>query len=275
MMITEPSINAVTVNTGLFAHGVGLTELLADNYMALMVIGFGVNRLRFEVEHSLGDVTNGTLDSPDNAIEPGIRYHVAVRKTMTGGTWTGALFINGAKVSELAAMTNYDGGTNPTGTSACFFGIGKGANPTQSQAYWIVDDVRFSDIARTDAEILESYRRGIGYVAPIPEEAEPSILSITASPVTRWTPVVARISDAEDIVITLEAGTNRFTIYDSTKPIDEQWSGFFADRSSIDLDDVVHTISILPNGGWWTSSFVLRFNDTVIIGGDNSFTLEA
>lgn len=258
--------DGVTVaSQGLFCFGVPGTETQVTNFFSIEVTTTGI--VRWWVEHGAGLDTN-ILDTAPGTAPWGTLTHLAFVKEMTGATWTGRIYVNAVEVYEETGNTNYDGGTDPTSLLVLGRGDGVPAEPV-NHLLGYMDDVRISSVARSAAEVAESYSRGIGSVGG------GSLLSITASPVTRWVPIVARISNADDLIITFEAGTNRFTIYDSTKPVDEQWSGFFEDRSSIEFEDLIHTISILPNGGWWTSAFILRFNDTEIIGGDNSFTLEA
>lgn len=157
---------------GIFSHGVGLDEQQVNNYCALMCT---VSRqFWFEMESGTGSISNGVVATAADVFPIGRPVHVAVRKTMTGATWTGALFLDGAKVAEETGLTNYDGGTTSSGSSACFFTLGKGANDTLSFGHMIFDDVRFSDIARTDEEIGGSYWRGIGTAVAVDVVSPPS-----------------------------------------------------------------------------------------------------
>lgn len=91
-------------------------------------------------------------------------------------------------------------------------------------------------------------------VEPSPFDGE--ILSITGSPVTRWTSVVAvvRVSGGSPFVRYV-SNSLKLWIYD---PVDG-FTANFRDRSTVAVDGDVVTMSIIPNGGWWTNQFRLKF----------------
>ncbi len=99
------------------------------------------------------------LTSDAGAIEIGKRYHLAFRKTMTGPTYTAAIFANGVKVAELANIANYDGGSRADSVHF-YLGGGTGIASDQAVFFGFMDDARLSKVARTDDEIMESYRTG-------------------------------------------------------------------------------------------------------------------
>jgi len=86
------------------------------------------------------------------------RHHIAVVKELVGGsTYSTHLYLNGSFVETLdTGLSAPDGGDAENVT----FAIGAFGDGTQvfSGRY---DDVRLSDVARSAAEILESYRGGI------------------------------------------------------------------------------------------------------------------
>lgn len=85
--------------------------------------------------------------SPTGLIQNNVRYHIGVRRSFVGGVWTLAMFVNGVKVLSSSSPTA------PTAVVANFYALYFG-NTT-------LDDVRISKVARTDAEIAESYWRGV------------------------------------------------------------------------------------------------------------------
>ncbi len=111
----------------------------------------------------------------------------------------------------------------------------------------------------------------------------PVVASITQTPVSRWDPIVASVGSIYGhLLIVLDVGSNRFTIYDGSRDEGDQWSPFFGDRSSLEMFEseipemiptFSATVTILPNGGWSYASFVLRFNDSTTADPE-TFTLE-
>ncbi len=88
-----------------------------------------------------------------------------------------------------------------------------------------------------------------------------SLISITASPISRWTPVIAIVSTNDLMMVVFESVQNRFTIYDDTRDPADKWSAFFEDRSGVeDMGDGTFRVTILPNGGWWNETFKIRIS---------------
>jgi hypothetical protein len=143
-----------------------------NNGFAFEVMTMSESRyLRALVEHGSGS-SAGSAPTSVESIEVGVPVHLAFRKTMTGATWTADFFVNGVNVYTEAGLTNYDGGDDVR------YGYYLGQNSNGSPIYGVFDDVRISDIARSDAEILESYRRGAGGIDPVigaPTPAEGAI----------------------------------------------------------------------------------------------------
>lgn len=85
--------------------------------------------------------------------------------------------------------------------------------------------------------------------------------SITAVSPERWTPIVAQITiTSGNLLVMFSSGKNRFLIYDQSADVADQWSEFFSARSSvINNGGGSYTVTILPNGGWWTADFRLKF----------------
>lgn len=136
------------------------------------------------------------------------RYHIACRRNATiAGKHSVDIFVNGVLVDTLTNIEPYAGGQSMT------FGLGRGAQET----YWYgcIDDVRLSSIPRTDAEILESYQRGVSLVAPVIGSPTPAEGAITTGDAISFT-----ATDADEGL----TGTNRVTItaeYGSDTPIGE------------------------------------------------------
>lgn len=137
---------------GLFGFGDPSTENEEDNFFGSRVEA--VNRITVLSESSSG-VNGVTAGSSNNTVSLGVLHHIALRKTLTGATYTMDIFVNGVKIDTTAGQVNYTGGDNP---EASFFKLL--SSNTNSTFTGSVDDARLSNIARTDAEILESYQRG-------------------------------------------------------------------------------------------------------------------
>lgn len=103
----------------------------------------------------------------------------------------------------------------------------------------------------------------------------PILNSITQTPISRWDSVVARLSAiGSGLVITMDVGGNRFTIYDDSRDEGEQWSQFFGDRSElVVIDEDTVEVTMLPNGGWSYATFTFRFSDASTADPE-TFTLE-
>jgi hypothetical protein len=142
---------------GVFCHGEPGVETQDDNYIAAHV--GPENFILVDVESGAG--VNDNTAAPNGTSSLARVEHIAIRKTMTGATWTAAIFLQGVKVHEEAGLTNYDGGTNP---ETCGFQLLNGAQAIGSsngRHVCIIDDTRLSNVARSDAEILESFERGL------------------------------------------------------------------------------------------------------------------
>lgn len=146
---------------GIFHHtGDPALETQPHNRIGGNVLFNGVIQMNTEFGAGTEDSpTIPSLQSTPNQLEIGKRYHMAFRKTMTGPTWSGAVFINGVKTAESFNNTNYDGGTQAN-TVRFNVGGGTGIMGDQSVFFGFMDDARLSKVARTDSEILSSFRTG-------------------------------------------------------------------------------------------------------------------
>jgi hypothetical protein len=79
--------------------------------------------------------------------------HYAYRKRQSGGSWVIDYFVNGTLIDSSGELPdNYSGG------SLCTLYVG---GAVTEAFFGRIDDVRFSTIARTEAEIQASYTRGV------------------------------------------------------------------------------------------------------------------
>jgi hypothetical protein len=145
---------ASSFNRGLFAHGDPSVETAADNVTG---IDLTTTEIRFLSESGAGvDATFTTSDLyMIQASGSGVKHHIAVRKTSTG-TYTVDFFWDGVLVDISGALVEYTGGENG------FIRLCNSPGTSGVPHEWagIIDDVRISNIARTNAEIKESYERG-------------------------------------------------------------------------------------------------------------------
>lgn len=83
------------------------------------------------------------------------------------------------------------------------------------------------------------------------------IVEITDGPLQRWTPVVARVTlfGGGELHVRYVSNSLKFWVYDDQ----DGFAPNFRDQSSVveDGDDLI--VTILPNGGWWTDKFHLKF----------------
>lgn len=127
-----------------------------------------------------------------------------------------------------------------------------------------------------------SYAAGyaVGFTEGYHSQSIGVLNSMTASPVTKWEPIQAVVTIDATLRLFIEyvGGGNRFAIYDA-----DEFTGFFGERSLVTTaagppttspgggsrPTVEYTITLLPNGGWWTSQFTIKF----LAGNELSSTL--
>jgi hypothetical protein len=90
--------------------------------------------------------------------------------------------------------------------------------------------------------------------------ASGAVVSITNGTLGRWSEVTARIRITDGVpYVRYVSNSLKFWLYD---PVDGFVSNF-NQRSSVVLDDTededMYVFTILPNGGWWTDQFRLKF----------------
>lgn len=191
----------MAVAHGLFCHGDPGVDTQAFNYLALDRELSG--SVTFDIENGAG-LNQSICSSSGGSVPSGRRTHLAARKTsLGGGLCNMALFVNGVKNNETLGVPDYDGGTDPSTT---FLTLGRGSDTVQNRFAGFMDDVRLSSVARSDAEILESYQRGGAFSDASP----PTITIISPTPgvapgdpggfpadlnAARHTPIVLTITD--------------------------------------------------------------------------------
>ena len=75
--------------------------------------------------------------------------------------------------------------------------------------------------------------------------------------VGRLTPIITNLSmpSALDLFVIYKSGGIRFEIYNAI----DGFIGNFNDQSTVVVDGTDVTVTLLPNGGWWTGDFSLDF----------------
>ena len=82
------------------------------------------------------------------------------------------------------------------------------------------------------------------------------LVSITQPPIERWTPVVAVVRTTGGLPYVRYLGnTLHLWIYDPAVG----FTSNFRERSFVSVDGDLTTLTILPNGGWWTTRIRLKF----------------
>lgn len=239
----------------------GLTTAIA-NFLTVDVLFDG--RIQWWSEH--GTDLDSVL-STSAAIPLEGTHHLALRRNETlAGAHTVDVFVDGAYVESMIGIVPFNNGNGPVQQ----FFIGYGANEGSAYFFGQLDDVRFSNIARTDAEILESYNRGIGYEAPVvvldPLEisnitpidgeitpGEPGAFSASFR-TARLTPItfdVSNIPDGYELTIAVKY-ENRNETY-VARDAEGSWQWPFDVEANNTMADVVSndsSVSMLPRGGW-------------------------
>lgn len=109
------------------------------------------NKVRWASEFATGSPSTHTFSYtfPDREST----YHIGIRRNATvSGLHTADLFVDGSKKSTISGVEPYTGGT----VTSFYLGWGAASLPFIGT----IDDVRISNVARSDAEILDSYKRG-------------------------------------------------------------------------------------------------------------------
>jgi len=137
--------------------------------------------------------------------------HVAVRRRFTGGLWLLDFFTNGAFRTTIKRTGG--GGGVPLWAPGPFIGApytfrltGGAINIGNDVFQGILDDVRISKVARTDAEILDSYHRGFadGF---IPVEGNGTGHILDANTLGMW-----RLDETSSASAALDSSTNALSL---------------------------------------------------------------
>lgn len=135
----------------------GNPDASATNYLVSLRVN-DAGRLYFFWEHNNPSTgTNAVVEQPSGtAIGTNTWAHVAAVCSVSGGTRTVTLYINGVQVHSDSAP-NAAGGTD----SAMAWYIGA-IDPTATASFWAgnILEVRISSVARSASEVLASYLAG-------------------------------------------------------------------------------------------------------------------
>ena len=141
-----------SANTRLMIYGgVSTTASTANHQAGIDINSNGAIRVFWESGSGANRqfLTSGTYITSRSTL-----YHLGVRKNEQGGTATVDVFVNGVLVESSGSLISPDGGT---GATSKFY---LGGEAIATQFIGRLDDTRLSNIARSDAEILDSYLRG-------------------------------------------------------------------------------------------------------------------
>lgn len=161
-MWINPANPAVNGGGVLFIYnGLQFTFVQADTIMAEFTFNSTTNKINLQAWQNIGSAVSA--DSV-GTIVPGDWSHVALSRTAEGGNlFTYKMYINGILDSTQVNVPGFDyavtgaGQYIGLGNYTDIIGFGVGSGPFNG----LIDDTRISSIARSDAEILESYNRGM------------------------------------------------------------------------------------------------------------------
>jgi hypothetical protein len=231
---------------GLFCHGDPGVETQVANYIAAFVNSAGA--ITYDAEHGAGVNTNSSLVSAAGVFKFGILQHVAIRKTAQGGAEPAVrieIFVNGVEVAQGNIHT--PDGSNDAEVS--YFQIGAG-NSGGKSVNGIFDDVRLSNVARSDAEILESYERGADLF--VADTSAPTITNFVPADyiIRRWTVIEFDVLDETALAFTgLVDVNNDDVIYDGFE-FGEHFQSVINERTVISGG---YHFRIRRDDGWRTS----------------------
>lgn len=167
-------------------------------------------------------------------------FHLALRRnTAVGNLHTVDMFINGVQVDTLANIRVFEDASATTQQ----FHLGYGSYESAGYFRGYVDDVRFSSVARTDDEILQSYLRGITDTGPSVTVVSPPTGSAINDDDTIVLEVAPNVDTIDEIVV-MFADASEVTIYDGSVFA----SGY--ETSELTNDDGVVTLEIRRDDGW-------------------------
>ncbi len=155
--------NTFNTTAVLFVYN-GLNFSAVDNDVILAEVGVGSDRkIRWYQWHSWTPANNFTEGVSGAVLPTGQFTHVAVSRTAQGGNqFTYRIYVNGAldnTTTNVAGISYAVTGANHYIGLGCYTvnsGLGYGGAVLNGR----LDDTRISKVARSDAEILQSYQRG-------------------------------------------------------------------------------------------------------------------
>jgi hypothetical protein len=145
-----------TTTRSLLSYYVPSSEAQADNTLVSLSLVYSSGDYKASVLWENGggnDVSYTTTTNVIASAKAHRRTHIAWRKrSVGGGNYVVDFFSNGTPLETSSSLANADGGGNSNlyvgGETPLFFGR--------------LDDIRISNVARTPAQVFESYRRGLG-----------------------------------------------------------------------------------------------------------------
>lgn len=207
------------------------------NFLTCDVLGNGAIRWHSEFNVDADSIRTGT----PGVIPMSGTFHLALRRNPTiSGSHSVDVFVNGVNVDTITSITPFNGGD----AGAQRFYIGYGEYETGSPMYGIMDDIRVSDIPRTDDEIMQSYLRGIG------------ISNVGLSVISPDIGSIIQPSDAIQLLATSEIDTiDNIDVHYSDGSTENAYtaSSFtagFNSGSSLNNNDGDVTIILERNDGW-------------------------
>lgn len=168
-------------------------------------------------------------------------FHLALRRnTAVANIHTVDMFVNGVHVDTLVGIRAYEDGS----ATSQQLQLGYGSYESAGYFRGYIDDVRFSNVARSDDEILESYLRGISDGGPTLTVVSPAIGSELASSDTVTLLSAPNVDTVDEITINFGGAGGSVVVWDGSS-----WATGFSTSELTNVDGDV-TIELRADDGW-------------------------
>lgn len=240
---------------GVWVMGDPGSALAIQNFLAFDIMADRTFRYWSEYGTDLDSTHQTTYALPDDHLQ----HHIAVRRNATGGggTHTVDILVDGVVVETLTGIQPYASGTNAA------FQLGTGVSSAVAPIQHFVghiDDVKISNIALSDAVILEDYQRGMETIVPVISSATPAPGAITKTQAVSFsvTDADAGLTPTHRVMVTATYGSD-FVAGVTTETVYSEagFSSKFSAGSTAGGTSSARTFSLARTGGWPSASVTL------------------
>lgn len=202
-----------------------------------------------------------TSSSP--VVTLGSRFHVAFRKTvdpLDSSLCTVDFFFNG--VPDLSVSSILNTSTAPNAGISGSLWIGAYSDNYEWPMLGVLDDIRLSNAARSDAEILETYTRGIsvgsGSGGGGGGGGTPTVTLVSPAegPISRDVHAIFNVTDSETLLRVIVAAQYESGVYEVIHDGNQFAANFVTSSTRSSITGGYHYV-VMRDGGW-PENFTIR-----------------